>query len=132
MISQTISKIFKQDLVRFLMSGGFNTALTYVIYLTLLMFFSYNISYTFSYLIGILLAYTLNRFFVFRSHQGFRSVIMLPLIYLAQYILSLAILWLWVERIQLDERLAPLAAIIITLPVTYTLSKLAFSKESSL
>lgn len=132
MISQTISKIFKQDLVRFLMSGGFNTALTYVIYLTLLMFFSYNISYTFSYLIGILLAYTLNRFFVFRSHQGFRSVIMLPLIYLAQYILSLAILWLWVERIQLDERLAPLAAIIITLPVTYALSKLAFSKESSL
>lgn len=111
------------------MSGGFNTALTYGIYLVLLMFLSYKISYTISYATGILLAYVLNRFFVFKSHQGLRSVVLLPLIYAIQYGLSLVILWCWVEKLQLDERLAPLAAIFLTLPVTFILSKFAFSAK---
>ncbi|KPB88709.1 Uncharacterized protein AC502_4321 [Pseudomonas syringae pv. maculicola] len=119
----------KQDFARFLMSGGFNTALTYGIYLVLLMFLSYKISYTISYATGILLAYVLNRFFVFKSHQGLRSVVLLPLIYAIQYGLSLVILWCWVEKLQLDERLAPLAAIFLTLPVTFILSKFAFSAK---
>ncbi|MCI3908350.1 GtrA family protein [Pseudomonas viridiflava] len=132
MMNQAVSKFLKQDFARFLMSGGFNTALTYGLYLVLLMFLSYNVSYTISYVTGILLAYTLNRFFVFKSHQGLRSVILLPLIYIVQYCLSLVILWCWVEKFQLDARLAPLVAIVLTLPVTFILSKLAFSakKES--
>ncbi|RMN51787.1 Putative flippase GtrA (transmembrane translocase of bactoprenol-linked glucose) [Pseudomonas syringae] len=129
MMNQAVSKFLKQDFARFLMSGGFNTALTYGIYLVLLMFLSYNISYTISYVTGILLAYVLNRFFVFKSHQGLRSVILLPLIYAIQYGLSLVILWCWVEKLQFDERLAPLAAIALTLPVTFSLSKLAFSRK---
>ncbi|AVI87650.1 membrane protein [Pseudomonas syringae pv. tomato T1] len=129
-MNQAVSKFLKQDFARFLMSGGFNTALTYGIYLVLLMFLSYNISYTISYVTGILLAYVLNRFFVFKSHQGLRSVILLPLIYAIQYGLSLVILWCWVEKLQFDERLAPLAAIALTLPVTFSLSKLAFSRKN--
>ncbi|KPC15802.1 Membrane protein [Pseudomonas syringae pv. maculicola] len=76
------------------------------------------------------MAYVLNRFFVFKSHQGLRSVILLPLIYAIQYSLSLVILWCWVEKLQFDERLAPLAAIALTLPVTFSLSKLAFSRKN--
>ncbi|MEE4676796.1 GtrA family protein [Pseudomonas alliivorans] len=129
MMNQAISKFLKQDFARFLMSGGFNTALTYGLYLVLLTFLSYNVSYTLSYLTGMLLAYTLNRFFVFKSHQGMRSIILLPLIYLVQYCLSLAILWCWVEKLELDARLAPLVAIALTLPVTFVLSKLAFSSK---
>ncbi|OPE60273.1 hypothetical protein BTW15_10720 [Pseudomonas syringae pv. tomato] len=128
-MNQAVSKFLKQDFARFLMSGGFNTALTYGIYLVLLMFLSYKISYTISYVTGILLAYVLNRFFVFKSHQGLRSVVLLPLIYAIQYGLSLVILWCWVEKLQLDERLAPLAAIFLTLPVTFILSKFAFSAK---
>ncbi|KPX26529.1 Membrane protein [Pseudomonas syringae pv. delphinii] len=130
MMNRAVSKFLKQDFARFLMSGGFNTALTYGIYLILLMFMSYKISYTISYVTGILLAYILNRFFVFKSHQGLRSVILLPLIYAIQYCLSLVILWCWVEQLQFDERLAPLAAIALTLPVTFILSKLAFAAKA--
>ncbi|AHG42576.1 membrane protein [Pseudomonas syringae CC1557] len=131
MMNQAVSKFLKQDFARFLMSGGFNTALTYGIYLVLLMFLSYKVSYTISYLTGILLAYVLNRFFVFKSHQGMRSVVLLPLIYAIQYGLSLVILWCWVEKLQFDERLAPLCAIFLTLPVTFILSKFAFSAKST-
>ncbi|KPX34841.1 MULTISPECIES: GtrA family protein [Pseudomonas syringae group] len=130
MMNQAVSKFLKQDFARFLMSGGFNTALTYGLYLILLMFLSYKISYTISYVTGILLAYVLNRFFVFKSHQGIRSVVLLPLIYAIQYGLSLVILWCWVEKLAFDERLAPLAAIALTLPVTFFLSKVAFTAKA--
>ncbi|WP_434682062.1 GtrA family protein [Pseudomonas sp. R1-18] len=113
------------------MSGGVNTALTYGLYLLLLLYFPYAVSYTISYISGILLAYVLNRFFVFKSHRGIRSILLLPLIYLVQYLLSLVILWWWVEQLHFDARVAPLIAIAITLPVTFVLSKLAFSDKNS-
>lgn len=129
MNNQAISKLLKLDFARFLMSGGFNTALTYGIYLALLSVLSYQISYTISYVTGIVLAYVLNRFFVFKSHQGLRSAVLMPFIYLVQYLLSLVILWIWVEKFGFDSRLAPLAAIVLTLPVTFLLSKFAFAKR---
>ncbi|MBH3412030.1 GtrA family protein [Pseudomonas putida] len=129
MSNPVISKLLNLDIARFLMSGGFNTALTYGMYLGLLTFLPYQLSYTVSYLAGIVLAYVLNRFFVFKSHNGVRSALMMPVIYLVQYLLSLVVLWLWVEKLQLDSRLAPLAAIALTLPVTFVLSRLAFKKR---
>lgn len=130
MLSLAISKLMKLDVARFLVSGGFNTALTYGIYLLLLLVLPYTTSYTVSYIIGILLAYTLNRFFVFKSHRGLQSAILLPLIYGIQYALSMLILWCWVEKFGFDDRLAPIAAIVLTLPITYILSKIAFSKKA--
>lgn len=112
------------------MSGGVNTALTYGMYLFLLTLIPYRWSYTISYISGIFLAYFLNRFFVFKSHRGLSSAVLVPLIYLVQYSLSLAILWWWVEVLDLEEKVAPLIAIAITLPVTFILSRLAFAKNS--
>lgn len=129
MNNQAISKFLKLDVARFLVSGGFNTALTYGMYLGLLTILPYQVSYTIAYVSGIVLAYVLNRFFVFKSHQGLKSAVMMPLIYLVQYLLSLLILWVWVEKLWFDSRLAPLAAIVLTLPVTFVLSKFAFSKR---
>lgn len=122
-------KIINIVFLRFIVSGGFNTVLTYAIYLALLNFLPYKKSYTISYVIGIVLAYLLNRFFVFRSHQGIRTAVIMPFIYLVQYVLALSILWIWVEVFHLDDHLAPLSAIILTLPVTFLFSKLAFQKR---
>ena len=113
--------------VRFLMSGAFNTAATYALYLLLLQVLSYRWSYTLAYASGIALAYTLNRLFVFRSHRGARSVIMLPLIYAGQYLFGLLIVWIWVDVIHLPAALAPLAALAVTIPFTYIFSRYAFT-----
>lgn len=129
MINQVISRILKLEIARFLMSGGLNTALTYCIYLFLLLFLPYKISYTISYIVGIGIAYALNRYFVFNAHQGAKSVALLPFVYLAQYLCSLLILWLWVEELGYDQRLAPLIAIMITIPMTFVLSRLIFAKK---
>lgn len=129
MIRRVTDKIFKRDFARFLMSGGFNTALTYSVYLLLLNFLSYRASYTIAYVSGVVIAYALNRFFVFKSHNGIRSVALFPLVYLAQYLASLLILWIWIEKFGLDERIGPLLAIVITVPITFVLTKYLFVKR---
>ena len=111
------------------MSGGFNTALTYAIYLLLLMIAPYQLSYTVAYVIGICLAYMLNRFFVFKSHRGTRSLLMFPLVYLAQYMVSMLTLWVWIDHFGRNPKAAPLVAIIITVPVTYLLSRFIFLQK---
>jgi putative flippase GtrA len=113
-------------LSRFIISGGLNTALTYAIYLALLQVLSYHISYTVAYLSGIALAYALNRYFVFEGHRGLWSIAALPLIYLAQYLLGLFLIWVSVEKLGVSDVVAPLLVIMISVPFTYFLSRLAF------
>lgn len=127
-----LSRLTQFSFARFLISGGFNTALTYTIYLFLLIVAPYQVSYTIAYVLGIFLAFVLNRFFVFKSHRGVRSVLLFPLVYLVQYLASMLTLWVLVERLELSERPAPLVAIIITVPITYVLSRFIFVQKSSL
>lgn len=124
--------IAKFSFVRFLMSGGTNTVITYLIYLFLLNFLSYQESYTVAYVCGIVLAFFLGRFFVFKSHRGVQSIFLFPIIYLVQYLASMLILWVWVEQLYLSYSVAPLVAILVTVPITYMLSCYVFVKPSLL
>lgn len=130
LIRRLTANFFKRDFTRFLVSGGFNTVLTYGVYLLLLSFLSYNASYTIAYVGGILLAYTLNRFFVFKSHNGIKSAALFPLVYLAQYLVSLVVLWVWIEKLGFDERAGPLLAIAITVPMTFIFTKYLFVRPN--
>ena len=130
MIRTLLRKLTQFSFMRFLMSGGFNTALTYAIYLLLLQVAGFEVSYSIAYGTGVFLAFLLNRFFVFKSHSGFKSLLFFPLVYVAQYLVSLAILWVWIEKLGLSAKLGPLVAIIITIPITYLLSKLIFTPST--
>ena len=112
-------------ILRFLASGAFNTLLTYALYLLALRFMAPGLAYTLVYMLGIALAYVLNRGFVFRGHAGWRSALAMPAIYLVQYLLSLGVISLWVWM-GLPAGLAPLPAIALCMPVTYVLTKRSF------
>lgn len=113
---------------RFLLTGGLNTGLTYALYLILLNFLPYVWSYSISYVCGIVLAFAMSRFFVFKEHQGVKSVLLFPLIYVVQYAVGIFVVWFWVKKLLLPEYQAPLAAIALSLPLTYGLTKLIFVK----
>lgn len=125
-----IKKLVSFSFARFLVSGGVNTAVTYVAYLLLLKEFSYTVAFSIAYAMGILLAFVMSRYFVFQSHRGATSAILFPFIYAIQYVISLCVIWLWVEKIGFYASLAPLASIVITIPITYVLSKVLFSPPS--
>lgn len=112
--------------LRFLLAGGLNTAITYLMYLGLLRVASYQVSYAIAFISGIAISYVLGRVFVFKAHQGYRSALMLPLVYLVQYATGAAVVWAWVDVLHLHPMFAPAIAIVATLPLTYFLSKLAF------
>ena len=125
------NRLARSSFFRFLVSGGVNTIVTYAIYLALVETAGYGIAYTTSYVCGIVLAFLINRVFVFKEHQGWRSMILFPFVYLAQYLASLFILWIWIERLQQSEATGPILAIIITVPLTFILSKLVFVGRAS-
>lgn len=112
--------------IRFLLAGGLNTAITYAIYLALLQITSYQISYAIAFASGVVISYVLSRVFVFKTHQGYRSALMLPLVYLIQYLTGAAVVWIWVDLLAQHPMLAPAISILVTLPLTYFLSKFVF------
>ena len=112
--------------LRFLLAGGLNTAVTYLMYLGLLQVTSYQISYAIAFASGIAISYVLGRVFVFKVHQGYRSALMLPIVYLIQYLTGAAMVWVWIDLLQQHPMLAPAISIAVTLPLTYFLSKFAF------
>lgn len=115
--------------VRFLVSGGVNTLVTYGLYLLLMLFLPYWGAYSIAFALGILLAYVLNRLFVFGQHRGTVSVLGLPLVYAAQYGAGIVLLWLWVSVAGLSAALGPLVVIAITTPLTFLLTRCIFVKR---
>jgi putative flippase GtrA len=114
---------------RFILSGGLNTAITFGIYLVLLQQMPYQFSYSIAYASGIAISYLLNRAFVFRNHRGLRSILLFPLVYVAQYGFGMLVLWLCVEVTGLSDKLAPLVVVAATLPLTFVLSRFVFLGE---
>ena len=120
--------VASSSFLRFLISGGVNTTVTYATYLGLLQVTGYKTAFTLAYLVVISVAFGMNRHFVFKTHRGWRSVVMFPFVYVAQYVTSLAVVWLWVEQFLLPKEIAPLVAIAATIPLTFALSQLAFGQ----
>ena len=97
----------------------------------LLGFLPYAPAYTLAFLVGIGLSYGLNRFFVFRTGGGTRAVVLYPLVYVVQYVGSIAIVAIWVDLLDLSPALGPVAALVLMLPVTYLLLRRLFSRDGA-
>jgi putative flippase GtrA len=115
---------------RFLFTGGLNTALTYALYLILLQYLPYLWSYSISYLTGLIFAFGMSRYFIFKRSAGLKSALLFPLIYVAQYAVGMLIIWAWVNVACLNKELAPLVATAVMVPLTYIATKIIFSQSS--
>jgi len=116
-------KLVHSEFARFLVAGSVNTGLTYLLYLSINLAVSYTIAYTASYCIGIVLSYWLNSYWVFRQSWSWSKLLQYPVIYIVQYIAGLVILYIIVEIFYLSTQIAPLFVIIITVPLTFALSR---------
>lgn len=108
---------------KFLFAGAINTAATMVLYWILLRYWDYRIAYTTSYAIGIAISYLLNAYFVFKASPAIKSAVLYPLVYLVQYIIGLIVLWGWVGGLGFGPFSGVIAAVLLSLPVTFLLSR---------
>jgi putative flippase GtrA len=109
--------------ISFVLCGGLNTVVTYLLYLLLASVMHYQVAYLIAYTSGIALAYMLNLHLVFNEQSSFRKVVCYPLIYLTQYLLGAGLLYLFVSMLGLSNALAPLLVIVMLLPVSYFMNK---------
>lgn len=121
-----------EEFVRFIVCGVINTGGTFIIYLCLLWVVSYPAAYTISYVAGVFISYWLNARFVFHEALSIARAIQYPVVYLVQYLLGLGLLFLLVEVAHLSDIVAPLLVVILTLPVTFLLSRYVIRRSFGL
>ena len=109
-----------------MVSGAVNTLITFLLYVALLAVLAYPIAYSTAFLAGIAISYALNRYFVFRSGGGIGAMMLFPLVYLLQYALGLVVVVVWVDILAFPEAIASLAAVAVTIPITYALARHIF------
>lgn len=111
------------DLIRFIIGGGINTAFTYFLYLGLQVILDYQIAYAIAFAIGIVFSYWFNAAIVFKTSVTWKGFFTFPLVYLAQYLLSAGFLSVIVERFDFPQSVAPLIVIILTVPITFIMTR---------
>jgi len=112
------------EFARFLVAGAVNTGISYAIYLLLLAILPYLAAYTISYLAGIVISYLLLTRFVFRTPRRLATAVRFPLVYIAQYLIGSAVIVLLVETMGVRASIAAIVAIVVSIPVTFALSRL--------
>jgi len=116
-------RFINREFNRFIFWGGVNTLTGYLIYAILLRFFPYLVSYSVAYLLSILISYFFNSRFVFNEQLKLRKALKYPLVYLNQYVLGTTSLYLLVHFLKINKLVAPLLVVVLTIPVTYFLSR---------
>lgn len=117
---------------RFLLGGVVNSGITYVVYLLLAEPAGDIIAFTIAYVLGIVLSYFINALFVFRARPSFGSAIRFPGIYLIQYLLGLALVWLFVGSLEMPRAIAMVLIIAINAIVAFLLLSVVFAQKSPL
>ncbi|QRX81014.1 GtrA family protein [Glaciimonas sp. PAMC28666] len=115
--------------LRFLVTGTMNTAVTFGVYVALKRTLDYQIAYLLSYAFGILFAYFMSALFVFKKRVSIKTFIWFPLIYLVQYALGAMLLGFLVRVLGLSATFAPLFVIVVTLPLSFLLSRFVLLKS---
>lgn len=120
----SILKLWNKSFVRFLFVGGVNTVLGYLYYSFFLQFVRYTYALTAGYIIGIITSYMLNSWIVFRKPLVWNKFFQFPVVYIIQYLVSLFVTFISVEVVGINEQWAFIIAILITIPITFTISRL--------
>jgi len=113
----------KNKFLKFTGVGIINTMASYAVYLFLIFFFSYQISYIVAFVSGVALSFVLNSKYVFEVQQTLRKFTLFPLVYLVQYLLGALLMDVIIEVLGVSKFFAPLFVIICLTPVSYLLSK---------
>jgi putative flippase GtrA len=121
-------KYINQPFPRFVAVGILNTGLGYILYLVVLLVLPYNLAYTISYIIGIFIAYYLNSLLVFRQPLSARKALQYPLVYVVQYLLGIMLLGKLVQGLSLPAWIGPLIVVMVTLPVTFIISRIIIKR----
>src|SRR5690606_911915 len=94
-------------------------------------FLSYGYALTIGYIFGISSSYLLNTILVFKHKPTWAKFFQFPVVYIVQYFASLLIIFICVEYLGIGERIAYLFSVMITIPLTFALSRFIITRPSA-
>ena len=122
--SRTIRELWRVGSpFRFIFWGCVNAVSGYLIYVFLLLFLPYLVSYSIAYVSGVFISYFLNSKFVFRQELRLNRALQYPLVYVTQYLFGTISIYLLVQVLRVNKLLAPVLVLLITIPLTFFLSR---------
>jgi putative flippase GtrA len=118
-----LTRFTNHEFFRFVIVGLINTVLSYGIYVLSLSIVTYLYAYTFSFVCGIIISYSLNTRYVYRVRMAFLSALQYPLVYVAQYVLGISATYLLVHTLHTSEFVAPIIVILVNTPFGFFLTR---------
>ncbi|EHM71569.1 MULTISPECIES: GtrA family protein [Staphylococcus] len=113
------------EIIKFVIVGGINTFNYYVVYLLLLKVLNvqYLVSHITGFIVALIISYYLNCYFVYKVQPTLRKFLQFPITQLVNVGMQTLLLFIFVRFFHINSVIAPFAGLIITIPVTFILSK---------
>lgn len=116
------------EFVRFVIVGVVATVTHYAIYLLLLKLIDGTIAYSLGYLGSFVLNFFLSASFTFRERGSVRKVVGFALSHLANYLIHISLLWLFIG-IGVAEKFAPIPVFAIAVPINFLMVRFVFRSK---
>ncbi len=112
------------EFTRFVFVGVVNTLSYYSIYLFLhnVLEWPYMVSHLIGFLISLNISFFLNTYVTYKVKPTLKKYLYFPLTQLVNISVSTLLIFLFVEFLHLNSNIAPFAAVIFTIPVTFIIS----------
>ena len=117
-------KALNTEFTRFVFVGVINTLSYYSIYLVLHNVFSlsYLLAHIVGFLISLNISFFLNCYVTYRIKPTLKKYLYFPLTQVVNMSVSTALIFIFVEFLQFNSNIAPFAAVLFTIPITFVVS----------
>lgn len=111
------------EFIRYVLAGIINTGLSYGLYLLILTRLPYQAAYAIAYVIGIGVQFLLHIFFVYRVPPNIVRFSGYPVIHVILYGFGAGLLYVLVNMLEVNSRIAALIVIFASIPVGFLLTR---------
>ncbi|RIL33795.1 GtrA family protein [Staphylococcus gallinarum] len=120
------------EIIKFIIVGGINTIDYYIVYLFLLKILGLNylISHLSGFIVSFIISYYLNCYFVYKVTPTWKKFIQFPITQVINMGMQTLLLYIFVQWFQVSSVIAPFVGLIITIPITFILSKYILRDEA--
>ena len=119
------------QIVRFGLVGVVNTGTFYVLYLVFHPHLPYFAAFTLAFLVSMVGSFFMNTYFTYRTRPTWRKFLLFPLPNITNYLVQSGGVVALVEWLKVNDKIAPLLAAVVAIPITFVLSKLVLTSRDS-
>ncbi|KAB2332145.1 GtrA family protein [Cytobacillus depressus] len=115
----------KKEFLRFVIVGVVNTLHYYVLYMACLhiLEFHYILSHTIGFLFSLIGSFLLNTMYTYKVKPTWSRFLRFPFTQAFNTIATAVLLFIFVDLFHISSSLAPIAAVFITVPMTFILTR---------